>query len=329
MRTLFSRVCFAVAVMLLPGSAALAQQTRDPLTRFLDSIFKPDDNSQQIEAPAASAPEPVRKPSSRTPRKKTVAAPAPSAPAPQPAAEPKALPPSSPVSEETPPSPVLPETKPQKAAESPAPDTPAEPPKVKEASAIPGAPPPMPVAVVAKAPAPPSIPATPAAALDRINAYFNGMDQMTASFVQKNPNGQQAEGTLAVKRPGILHFAYGPPSTLEVVSDGRNVAIRDRRLGTNDVYPIGQTPLKFLLQEDVDLARDGMVRDVQVGHDGEVTVRFDDRKTLGGTSRITLRFDARANALKQWTIIDGQGYETSVTLSNLVMVPRKDTEAVE
>jgi outer membrane lipoprotein-sorting protein len=153
------------------------------------------------------------------------------------------------------------------------------------------------------------------------------MDQLTARFVQKNPNGQQVEGTLAVKRPGILQFAYAPPSTLEIVSDGRNVAIRDKKLGTNDVYPVGQTPLKFLLQENVDLGRDTRVRDVQVGRDGVVTVRFDDSATLGGTSRITLRFDSRANALRQWTIVDAQGYETSVTLSGLNVTYREGARA--
>ena len=89
-----------------------------------------------------------------------------------------------------------------------------------------------------------------------MNAYFNSIDQLSAYFVQKNPNGQQAEGNLSMRRPGQFHFAYAPPSTLEVVSDGRNVAIRDKKLGTNDVYPVGQTPLKFLVQDNIDLSRD-------------------------------------------------------------------------
>lgn len=160
-----------------------------------------------------------------------------------------------------------------------------------------------------------------------MNAYFNAIDQMSAYFVQKNPNGQQVEGTLSVRRPGQLHFAYAPPSTLEIVSDGRNVAIRDKKLGTNDVYPVGQTPLKFLLQEHVDLARDTKVQDVQVARDGMVTVRFDDSATLGGTSKITLRFDSRANALRQWTIVDSQGYETSVILSGLNVVQKRNASA--
>ncbi|HEX2134567.1 MAG TPA: outer membrane lipoprotein carrier protein LolA [Microvirga sp.] len=167
----------------------------------------------------------------------------------------------------------------------------------------------------------PQVPSSPEAALSRLNAYFNGIDQLTASFVQTSPNGR-AEGTLWLRRPGQLRFAYAPPSTLEIVSDGRSVAIRDPRLGTNDVYPVGQTPLKFLLQPQFDLARDTTVRDVQVSPNGMVSVRFDDRSTVGGTSRVTLRFDARADRLQQWTVIDPQGYETTVTLSDVRVVRR-------
>ncbi|MET0527737.1 MAG: outer-membrane lipoprotein carrier protein LolA, partial [Microvirga sp.] len=90
---------------------------------------------------------------------------------------------------------------------------------------------------------------------------------------------------------------------------------------------VGQTPLKFLLQDNVDLARDTKVQDVQIGRDGMIIVRFDDSATLGGTSKITLRFDSRANALRQWTIIDGQGYETSVTLSGLNVVQKRNANA--
>ena len=53
------------------------------------------------------------------------------------------------------------------------------------------------------------------------------------------------------------------------------------------------------------------------------------RATLGGTSKITLRFDTRANALKSWTIIDAQGYETTVTLSGLNATYRRDARATQ
>jgi outer membrane lipoprotein-sorting protein len=93
------------------------------------------------------------------------------------------------------------------------------------------------------------------------------------------------------------------------------------------VYSIRQTPLKFLVQEQVDLAKDTKIRDVQVGSDGMVTVQFEDSATLGGTSKITLRFDVRANTFKQWTILDAQGYQTTVALSDVNLVRRISASA--
>jgi outer membrane lipoprotein-sorting protein len=349
------RCILGLAVALACASPAVAQQPSDPLTRFLDGVFKkpsaPAASASQQTAPQAApqppaAPRPQAQPQQAPKPKATVqkpktppqrtAQPQPQ-PAPQTAAKPE---PQAPTPEKVEAKPAAPEPQkpateaPVQAAEpaKPAPPPPAkvaEPPKPARSTPAPSAPPPTSVAAPSSTPTPtsPPGPRTPEEALDRVNAYFNSLDVMSAYFVQKNPNGQQAEGTLSMRRPGQFHFAYAPPSTLEVVSDGRNVAIRDKKLGTNDVYPVGQTPLKFLVQDNIDLSRDTKVRDVQVGRDGMVTVRFDDSATLGGTSKITLRFDSRANALKQWTIIDAQGYETSVTLSGLNATYRRDARA--
>ncbi|WP_099511588.1 LolA family protein [Microvirga ossetica] len=355
-----SRCILGLAAALVCVSPVAAQQAPDPLTRLLDGIFKkpaaPAAAPQaappaQPAAPAASNPQarpaPAPKPAAaaqkpQTPPPQRAAQPKPQTqPAPQTAAKPEPQP-RPPAPEKVEAKPAAPE--PQKPAspppaetaeqQKPAVPTPAkvaEPPKPARATPASLVPAPTAVAAPASTPTPtsPPGPKSPEEALDRVNAYFNSIDVMSAYFVQRNPNGQQAEGTLSMRRPGQFHFAYAPPSTLEVISDGRNVAIRDKKLGTNDVYPVGQTPLKFLVQDNIDLSRDTKVRDVQVGRDGIVTVRFDDSATLGGTSKITLRFDSRANALRQWTIIDAQGYETTVTLSGLNATYRRDARATQ
>ncbi|WP_201860417.1 LolA family protein [Microvirga soli] len=349
-----SRCLLGLVLALACVSPAAAQQPSDPLTRFLDGVFKKP-------APPASAPqaapqaEPAAPAAARPQAQPRAAAPKPQSPAPQKAAQPKAQPapqtaskpapkPQAPAVTEKPntqspapepqkpaPPPPVQTAEPPKPVEAPPPAKVAEPPKPARSTPVQAVPAATAVAAPASAPTPtsPPGPKSPEEALDRVNAYFNSIDQLSAYFVQKNPNGQQAEGNLSMRRPGQFHFAYAPPSTLEVVSDGRNVAIRDKKLGTNDVYPVAQTPLKFLVQDNIDLSRDTKVRDVQVGRDGIVTVRFDDSATLGGTSKITLRFDSRANALRAWTIIDAQGYETTVTLSGLNATYRRDARATQ
>ncbi|MDO9429539.1 MAG: outer membrane lipoprotein carrier protein LolA [Methylobacterium sp.] len=173
-----------------------------------------------------------------------------------------------------------------------------------------------PAAKVAAVGAPLGQEADAAGVLAQANAYFNGITTLTGSFIQIGADGRRIGGKLTLAKPGRLRFDYDQPSPLEVVADGTSVAVKDRRLGTQDLYFISQTPLKFLLREKIDLARDLTVSDVS-NDPGGVRISMEDRSTLGGTSKIQLFFDAEVKTLSQWRITDPQGYQTTVQLSNL------------
>ncbi len=162
----------------------------------------------------------------------------------------------------------------------------------------------------------PAEPADAATLLAQANGYFNGIDTLTGSFMQTGADGRRIGGKLTLAKPGRLRFDYEQPSPLQVVADGTSVAVRDRKLNTQDLYFIAQTPLKFLLREKIDLARDLTVIDV-ANDPGGVRISLEDRATLGGTSKIQLFFDAEMKTLSQWRITDPQGYITTVALSNL------------
>lgn len=163
----------------------------------------------------------------------------------------------------------------------------------------------------------------PATAVAKANAYFNANTSMMADFVQLGADGKRTDGQLFVQRPGKLRFEYARPATLEIIADGTSVAVRDRKLATQDVYFIGQTPLKFLLKERIDLARDTKILDVK-SDDKSVSILIEDKATFGGTSRIRLVFDAASFALRQWTVTDPQGFETLVSLSNVDLGHKPD-----
>ncbi len=158
--------------------------------------------------------------------------------------------------------------------------------------------------------------ADPAQIVAGANAYFNSFQTLTGSFIQIGADGRRIGGKLSLVKPGRLRFEYDQPSPLEVVADGTSVAVRDRKLGTQDLYFISQTPLKFLLREKMDLARDLTVTEV-TNDPGGVRIALEDRSTLGGTSKIQLYFDAEMKTLSQWRITDPQGYLTTVQLTNL------------
>jgi outer membrane lipoprotein-sorting protein len=180
-----------------------------------------------------------------------------------------------------------------------------------------------PRATPAAKPSRPSAPLSKSEAVERLNSYFNGFSTLQGDFIQFAADGRRFEGKLYVLRPGKMRFEYRPPVTMEVVADGTSVAIRDRKLATQDLYSIGQTPLKFLLKEQISLERDTTVTGVSTKGD-ILSLKLEDRSTLGGTSKITLNFDLTANELRQWVVIDPQGYETSVSLYNLDTQRRPD-----
>lgn len=190
-----------------------------------------------------------------------------------------------------------------------------------EAAAAPAS---APIRLAATAPAaPPATPANERAILERANAYFNGLTTLVADFVQTGGDGRRAAGKLYLARPGKLRFEYDAPATLEVVADGSSVAVRDRKLATQDLYPLSQTPLKFLVRDRIDLARDVKITGITADADG-VRIALEDSSTLGGTSKITLTFDPAVEALTKWRIVDPQGFQTNVALSNLDRSRRVD-----
>lgn len=172
------------------------------------------------------------------------------------------------------------------------------------------------VTATAAAAAAPQKPLDRAEAIKRAEASLNGSPVLTADFVQIGGDGRRAEGRLFVHKVGRMRFEYAQPATMEVVSDGITVAVRDRKLNTQDLYFIAQTPLKFLLNEKIDLEKDVKLLDVVID-DAGAAITIEDKATLGGTSKIKLIFDPKSFELKQWQVSDPQGYETLVSLFNI------------
>jgi outer membrane lipoprotein-sorting protein len=159
--------------------------------------------------------------------------------------------------------------------------------------------------------------------IGKANDYFNSAGTMVADFTQIGGDGRRTDGKLYVDRPGKMRFAYAPPATLEVIADGTSVAVIDRKLHTQDLYFIGQTPLKFLLKDHIDLAQDSKIVDV-TSDPKDASIVIEDKQTFGGMSKIRLTFDLEPFALRQWTITDPQGYETMVSLTDMDLASKPD-----
>jgi outer membrane lipoprotein-sorting protein len=167
--------------------------------------------------------------------------------------------------------------------------------------------------------------ATPAAAstevAQRVANHFSSVRTMMGEFVQFGPRGEQTGGKFYIERPGKLRFDYEAPSSFRVTSDGSSVVMENRRLETADLYSLSSTPLKLILDDHIDLSG-GRVQQV-IQDDDLTTIKIVDR-SMFGDSVITMMFDPQTYDLRQWTITDAQGRDTTVMIFNVEQGVRFD-----
>jgi outer membrane lipoprotein-sorting protein len=157
----------------------------------------------------------------------------------------------------------------------------------------------------------------------RVSTYLSSLSTLVGNFVQVGPDGSKTKGDFYIQKPGKVRFEYDNPSPIEIIADGSSVAVRDRKLATQDIYPLSQTPLRYLLSDRIDLMKDTNVVSV-TADDLYISVTIEEKQTLIGTSRLMLMIGAKDGQLKQWTVTDPQGYDTTVAVYNLDTTKKVD-----
>lgn len=153
------------------------------------------------------------------------------------------------------------------------------------------------------------------AVLGQISVALLQVETMNGEFVQFNPDGQQLQGRFYIARPGRVRFQYDPPTTVRVIADGRSVLVFDQQLQTYDIWPLSQTPLRLLLDSELNLATSEKVAAIGVAPDLVEIVLEDETRFSAGT--LNLIFDRQNYELRQWTVTDKQGLQTMVALYNV------------
>ena len=150
----------------------------------------------------------------------------------------------------------------------------------------------------------------------RVSSYLSSLQTLVGNFVQVGPDGSKVKGDFYIQKPGRAQFEYDEPSPIAIIADGSSLAVRDRKLATQDIYPLSQTPLRFLLSDRIDLLKDTNVVSV-TADDVFISVTIEEKQALIGTSRLMLMIGTKDGQLKQWTVTDPQGYDTTVAVYNL------------
>ncbi len=156
--------------------------------------------------------------------------------------------------------------------------------------------------------------AAPADTAQKIADHFAGIRSMSGNFIQFGPRGEQTGGTFYIQRPGKVRFNYEAPSGYRVISDGKMLVIDNKKMNTMDLYPLSKTPLKLLLDDRIDLSGKKLK---SVKEEADLTTIQLADKSVFGNSIITLMFDPKSYDLRQWTITDAQGKDTTVLIDNV------------
>jgi len=162
------------------------------------------------------------------------------------------------------------------------------------------------------------------AVLADISSHLSGIETMDGEFVQFNPNGDQLQGKFFISRPGKVRFQYDPPSSVRVIADGKSVLVYDQKLQTYDIWPLSQTPLRLLLDKNLNLTTSDKVTRVGVAPDLVEIELQDETRFSAGT--LNLIFDRTSYELRQWTVTDQQGLQTMVALYNVETGKQLDSD---
>lgn len=151
------------------------------------------------------------------------------------------------------------------------------------------------------------------AEVQRAEQYLNQITTLKARFLQIAGDGATAEGVAYLSRPGKLRLDYLPPSPIQVYVSGGMLVYYDRELKQTSYVSADQTPAGVLTRSQIrltggDIAVTGVRR-------GRGTVEIDlVRSRDPGAGSMTLIFEERPFALKQWRVRDPQGQVTTVSL---------------
>ncbi|MEQ1931519.1 MAG: outer membrane lipoprotein carrier protein LolA [Parvularculaceae bacterium] len=150
--------------------------------------------------------------------------------------------------------------------------------------------------------------------VNRVLAAIEAITTLQSDFTQIAPSGATSTGKFYLRRPGLLRFDYDAPTPLLIVATGGTVFVRDEALETTDSYPVGKTPLKYLLRKRVELG-DAKIISVARGEDTvAITFSSDKEETDGQLSVVVKGSELQ---LKEWIVRDPQNGVTLVTLSNV------------
>src|SRR3990167_1429141 len=151
---------------------------------------------------------------------------------------------------------------------------------------------------------------------EKYENYLNALKTLAGDFTQINSQGNTAQGKIQISRPGKMRLSYNAPSSLLIVADGKWLITKDTQADEINNVSLENTPAAFILRPHVRFGGDVAITNI-IPKDNNTTEISLIRTEDPDAGYITLVFQDNPVALKEWSVIDAQGVETRVALSNL------------
>ena len=162
------------------------------------------------------------------------------------------------------------------------------------------------------------------APVDRVEAYLNSIETLSARFLQVDSAGNVAHGQLYMRRPGRLRFEYDAPSPLLLVADGVWLILHDKELDQVNRFPLYETPLGVLVDDPVNLRE--KVEVVEVEESAGILRLKVINPGLPDEGWMGITFTEPPLLLRQWRIKDAQGGITALSLTDIRANRKLDAE---
>jgi outer membrane lipoprotein carrier protein len=155
---------------------------------------------------------------------------------------------------------------------------------------------------------------------------YQGIRDFSATFVHTYRGGvlktqTKEQGTMSVKKPGMMRFVYTAPEKKEFVSDGRKVYSyipQDKQVMVASVPPQDQatTPALFLAGKG-DIARDFAATYVETPVPGAVALKLTPKREEPEYEYFVVAIDPGTLQWRALSTRDRQGGESTLIFSNL------------
>lgn len=155
---------------------------------------------------------------------------------------------------------------------------------------------------------------------------YERVRDFSATFTQTYRGGTlrtqaREQGTVSVKKPGMMRWTYTQPEKKEIVSDGRKLYLyypADKQVIVSDVPPDSEasTGAMFLAGRG-DLGRDFTASAAESVVAGGVAIKLTPRRPQPDYEHLVIAIDPSSLQIRALTTLDRLGGENTLTFTNL------------